>query len=527
MPVRPAPPRSIRLRFVAWIGIIVALLVGMPAWFFLLRGQRILHQDALLIGGWAIAAGLILCLWGLLRSTPPTAIRLREKTSFWCVLLGAAWLHLHALLWLAPALSDDVLRYRLDGLQWNGGRSPYLGDPSGVAVAAAPPNAVDVIDFATPFADVPTIYLPVSQAVFAALRRIDMAFPPAPWPAGEREEWSLRELIGLQTPMPRLYVWRVAFAGAMLAATAALMGLLRRRGRSLWYAALFAWHPLAVIETAGMAHQDAVGILLAAAAWLAWDAAGRVEAGPAEPPQPAAVNGKRPRARPAALARVGGGFALPAAGVLLALAVGVKPIAGIVAAFWFIARPRAAWVVPMLVTLALVMSPLLYQQGYVGFLETLRSYTRTWEANGSIYELILTQVKPVWTWGFELFIDTSELGRMVAAIGSAAVGIACVRRRATWESAYYALCLAGLLLGPIAYPWYLLWPLAVVPLLPRGGLTLLVFSTTVGISYALWHTPDWKLPAWMSLLEYLPVYLALLIEWRWFATASAPSARGA
>ena len=517
MHARPAPPWPIRLRFFAWVGIVGALLAGMPVWFYLLRGPRILYSDPLLIGGWAVGSAFVLGFWLLLRSTPPGAIRLRERTSYWAILLGALWLQAHALLWLAPGLSDDVLRYRLDGLHWNAGVSPYSEKPGGIAFAGLAARGVDLLDISTPYADVPTIYLPLSQAVFATLRRADQRLPETPWPDGNvREETMFRGLVLMGVPMPRLYVWRCAFAAAAIGTTGVLMAILRRRGRSLWYASLFAWHPMTVTETAGMGHQDPIGILLALAAWWAWDLA-TYEPESAKPSLTSAVTNGRPILTYAPPDMRDHRHALPAAGVLLALAVGVKPIAGIVAAFWFIARPRRAWLLPFVVTLGAVFSPLLYQRGYAGFLKTLRAYTQTWEANGSLYELIRTQVKPIWTGGFELFIDAPDLGRMVAAVGSAAVAIACVRQRVGWESAYYAICLAGLLLGPIVYPWYLLWPLAVVPLLPRGGLTLLVFAATSGVSYGLWHTPDWKLPAGLSLLEYVPVYVALLIEWRWLA----------
>ena len=54
---------------------------------------------------------------------------------------------------------------------------------------------------------------------------------------------------------------------------------------------------------------------------------------------------------------------------------------------------------------------------------------------------------------------------------------------------------------------------AFVPLL-RGwqGITGLVWSATVGVSYLLWRTSDWVLPTRWLLVEYVPVYAALLVE---------------
>ncbi len=205
-------------------------------------------------------------------------------------------------------------------------------------------------------------------------------------------------------------------------------------------------------------------------------------------------------------------FALPAAGVLLALACGVKPLAILPAAFWFIARPSARWVVPFIATALLLGSVLLYQDGYVGFLETLRTYTQTWEANGSFYHVVRSYNHAIWQIP-GMWIEPTALARAIGAIIVCGVSIGLVRKRAHWTTALYWIVLTILLVAPVVYPWYLLWMMVVIPLLsPRWGLTGLVFAATVTFNYRLWHEPQWVLPwSWLA-AEYIPVYAALVVE---------------
>jgi hypothetical protein len=72
-----------------------------------------------------------------------------------------------------------------------------------------------------------------------------------------------------------------------------------------------------------------------------------------------------------------------------------------------------------------------------------------------------------------------------------------------------------LLFAPVVYPWYLLWPIAFVPLL-RGpqGLAGLVWAATAGLSYSLWRDAGWiwsVRPGWL-VAEYLPVLVVLAVE---------------
>ena len=68
---------------------------------------------------------------------------------------------------------------------------------------------------------------------------------------------------------------------------------------------------------------------------------------------------------------------------------------------------------------------------------------------------------------------------------------------------------APVLLSSTAHPWYLLWTLALIPI--RFSPALWVFSLTVTLSYAAHLNPaEYQPPAWLVVIEYLPVYAVLL-----------------
>ena len=75
-------------------------------------------------------------------------------------------------------------------------------------------------------------------------------------------------------------------------------------------------------------------------------------------------------------------------------------------------------------------------------------------------------------------------------------------------SAGYVLVLTSFLVAPVAYPWYLVWALALVPLLEGTlGWAALVWSATAPVSYLVWQSNGWRLSGAATCAEYLPVYL--------------------
>jgi hypothetical protein len=208
---------------------------------------------------------------------------------------------------------------------------------------------------------------------------------------------------------------------------------------------------------------------------------------------------------------------IPLAGVMLALACGVKPFAIVLLPF-VDSRHRRAWLACALTLIVLFVPVLLYQRGYVGWLATLHQYGETWEANGSIYEL------------FKWLFGEGDLGRAMARAKDAARLFGMIvmlstfallwRARADFATAGYWLNLVMWLVSPVVYPWYLVWALCFVPILRgRFGWTVLVWGGTVAISYLK--------PRWLT-LEYAPVYAMLALELAWLSIRTAspdPSSR--
>ena len=122
-------------------------------------------------------------------------------------------------------------------------------------------------DFRGNHPELVTIYQPASQWVFAGLAR----------------------LAALPHGLPADAVFRLGFSLVDLLAVGLLLLALRRAGRSAWWAALYAWHPLAITEVAGAGHQDPIGIAaLLASLLLAAGVAERHTSGEGCPPGRAA-----------------------------------------------------------------------------------------------------------------------------------------------------------------------------------------------------------------------------------------------
>ncbi len=157
---------------------------------------------------------------------------------------------------LEPSLSDDGYRYVWDGmLQAQEGVSPYAYRPSDAALGD---RHEDVVYLRMNSPDYYSVYPPVSQAVFALA---GMAYGT---------HWRLS--------------WYVIKLIVVLVELLGVVCLVRVVGPAV--AALYAWHPLAVIEVAGQGHTEgllvgALGVLLwasvqrpvlagAALAWAGW-----------------------------------------------------------------------------------------------------------------------------------------------------------------------------------------------------------------------------------------------------------------
>lgn len=404
---------------------------------------------------------------------PPTAA---------LVVLGVALLlRLPFVLWTEPVLSTDIWRYLHDGRVLSRGENPYalspmewsawertkLEEPDG---SPRHTHITDRINNPT----LVTIYQPVSQYLFAALT------PAGLW----RPAWNR--------------VFRAVFVGFDLAIVGVLMLGLRWQGRSPWWAALYAWHPLAVTEFAWSGHQDVIGILPLVGAAVMMQRMDRTRA-----PEPRMY--------------MRGFFA----GALFALAVAVKPVVAPMALPLAVivgrAKPQAVAVAAGAcgVTLVGLYLPfVLMEGGLSGMLATAREFTSGWVWNGSAHALLhaISGEKRVSDW--------------LCGVALLVVLVAVTLRSRDVVSAAMLYLFAALLLSSTVHPWYLLWVLALLPLCPGGpgawaAPAVWVFSLTIGWSYAAILRDDFHPPAWVVWLEYVPVYAALgWAVWRLRGAAS-------
>jgi alpha-1,6-mannosyltransferase len=472
--------RSFRLRLAIWIVAIAGILLGESSLFYLLRGNRVAGHDRLLFAGQLFTAGVIAVFMILLRSTPPGAWKLSRSASNRLIVGGALLLQLSAFL-PNPILSDDALRYRHDGRMWLSGNSPY---------AVAPlewKGPRDGIDGLLPHQEYCTIYPPVAEAIFTVAAIVERTIwqdaPPLPQAAlSDTSPWrSAAEHVPF---LRRLFVLRCLSGICAIVTTCLMLRALAHQKISAWWAVLFAWNPLVVLETSGMAHVDILAAMFLLLTVLA-------------------------------IQRQKG----MSAGLALACATGVKPFAVLLLPFlWRDLRGESGFHVGRRVVLSYMISvavlfipPLLLRNGYVGWARTSQAYSQLWEGNGSIYEVVRWYVSGGQPGALQLL--GKDLGRLTAIVATAATLGILWQARATVLSAGYWLYLIILLFAPVVYPWYLIWPLCFVPLLAgRSGWSVIIWSGTAVVSYQLWHQPIWRLPLRMAMLEYLPVYIAVCCE---------------
>ena len=131
--------------------------------------------------------------------------------------------------------------------------------------------------------------------------------------------------------------------------------------------------------------------------------------------------------------------------------------------------------------------------------ETVETFTQHWRFNASLHAVV----------------ESAGLTKAVvdAVFGGLLLAVLCViawRSRSVWPAAG-AYLLAALLLSSTVHPWYVLWPLALVPMSREAGAWVL--AITVPLAHAAWLTPaDLEVPVWLRVVEYAPVYAA--VGWR-------------
>lgn len=325
-----------------------------------------------------------------------------------------------------PSLSDDVWRYIHDGRAQNAGVNPYRFAPAHRQTASFRGPEYSRINHP----ELPTIYPPVAQYTF----RFAALFPDP------------------------LLAWRLLLLACELGLVWAAATFLARRRINTANLMLYAWHPLAIVESIGSAHLEPVAIALMVGA-LAFMTSGRpLRAGAA---LAAAVAAK-----------------LVAAPVLLSAGRG-----------W---RTPAAF----LLTLVAVYAP--FASDGTNALGSLGVFANSWESNGSFFTILAP-------------IVGERIYRLVAATLLLSMIWLWRRRPVADATLYYFLAL--FILAPVVHPWYLLWVLAAAVLrddpLDVVGRAAFVWTITVPFAYFAHTQQVWQVPDTVLIAEYLPVLMLL------------------
>lgn len=466
------------------------MLMGTLGWAIGTSQGMALGRDFWFVLGWMGVAGLVIAMCWLLASTPVGAIKLKRRVSAVVILVGAAVLQVVAVVWVPPVVSEDLVRYRTDGRLLLAGESPYVVTP----LRWWAEGGTDAVDDLVAHQAVASVYPPVAQGVFAASVAVERAVavlePGRTLEAGRNYAQWMSEAPWYE----RFVVLRGVMAAAAVGATALLLWLVGRAGHSPWWAVVFGWNPLVVMECGGQGHVDVVGVALLL---------GAVVAGVKRWPV--------------------------LAGAMVVAAAGVKPQAILMLPVVWAAMGGMRWrvVAGAAVVGGVLALPMLAGGAWQAYVANVAVFSRSWEANGSVYELVVRWA----AWGDEIgditqaAKDWARAGASVVTLGTLAVVTALVARgRLTMVAGMYGVLMVLLLSGSVLYPWYLLWPLALVPLMGgRGGMAAVLWSGTVAISYLLWRYDDWRLPGWLVLLQYGPVYAVAATElWGWWRGKSMP-----
>ncbi len=416
--------------------------------------------------GWL---GVSAIAWRLCRVNPAWD---RGRAAVWAILTVAVAARLVVIVATDPRLSDDVWRYIHDGRTLLAGDNPYRLAPADAmagTTGATPHDApAEALLSRINHPHLVTIYQPASQYVFAVLAAVDRGVGAMLGAtAGEAPDAAARRAA---------CVFRFGFAAVDVAIVALLLLALRGAERSPWWAALYAWHPLAISEVAASGHQDVLGILPLIGALVF-----------ASPSRDA---GRAVHARRAATCAA-----------CLAIAVAVKPIVLPLALPLFLAwrgqrRAALAFVASLVVLLTLLITPFLVMPGGIaGMLETGRVFAETWSFNGSLHAAAWSLVQ-----------DKTWADRLMAGIAGVVL-LACLWRRIGPRTTASAWLFALVLCSSTVHPWYLLWVLALVPIQFDPAAWLL--SLTIGWSYVAHLHPDFAVPPAVRWIEYLPVYVVL------------------
>lgn len=438
----------------------------------LLPGDDATRLEHLIIG-YGLAALPFFVVWRGWRSLAD------DRRGFWTLMAVAMGIRF-ALLALPPLLSEDVWRYVWDGATQWAGINPYLHPPQSSAVDfIAQTPQLEAVRAAIGHAYLSTIYPPAAQIAFAGA--------------------------GLIGPSP---IWlRLLFVLCDGACIAGLWRWARAIGRPPQLAALYAFAPVAVLESAVGGHLDAMGVaaMIWAGAWLAHRFDWR-------------------------------------AGIALGWSIGTKLLPLIVLPTLLLQR---RWKTALVAVVIVAATTAPYVDVGEDGLDGLTSYAGRWRANDGAFAVFVAGYESVWPPGKDPIVGTPMQVRAVRALAGSKprddaqvwpdevvfaaakattlallgiIGLIALIRARTYADLLGPCICALLLLAPVVHPWYLLWALPFAALAApsrRWSWAFLLWSTLIWLAYlprpAYLRTGDWSPSTWALWAQYAPVWIALVL----------------
>lgn len=409
----------------------------------------------------ASPTGLTLGIAGLAWLSLPRSLRMGEVSLMLALGIGLAM----RLIYFAsdPIREIDFLRYLWDAGAVQAGLNPFAVGPADAILGHAGPEWATLaarsggIAEAISYGKLATIYPPVAQLAF--------------WIAYQFDPWGITGL-------------RVVFLAAELAGIWLLVLLLKELGRSPSWIAIYWWNPLIAKEIINSAHMDALLLPALAGALLL------------------AV-----RARPIM------------SGAALAVAAGVKVWPLILAPILIWQGKWRAWMtagIVLVLLTALIATPMIL--GRLDNQSGLVAYAGGWERNHALFGAL----REVLAFSFYkmnmLYIDPNRLARIVVVGG---IGITAIvlgwrlKDRTKIPAAALTIAALLLLLSPTAYPWYYVWVLPFLCIVPNRGLLLL--GVLMSFYYLRFDMVGWGnahlFDQWIVWLEFGPVFALLAYDW--------------
>jgi alpha-1,6-mannosyltransferase len=182
-------------------------------------------------------------------------------------------------------------------------------------------------------------------------------------------------------------------------------------------------------------------------------------------------------------------------------------------AIWFpLYVRRSGWkatIVALLTGLALVLLYFRDFESWMHYLNSLKLYFRLFEFNASIHYLIRFIGRAAFNQSWDKAIGP-YLGAILLLIAALIFWKFPVRNARDLLHAGFWLMTADLCLTTTAHPWYISWAALALPIFPYAFMTY--WTGACFLSYIAYSYHPVHEPAWVLLLEYIPVYVLMGLE---------------